>query len=314
MLPRHRWRLLLPLLAASVLAACHRDDTERAPAQAAAAMRTLVTDIQRNDLAGFWRDALPPADYRRLRSGWKQRTVPVPSLSTTDRLRVDDALRQLGAPGAKTVLASRLQPRLAAVERQYGDQWPLLVGIGHALLRQDIDAQARLTPTQKHDAQVLLDALTPWARQAPWFDPAHARDAIDVAVDTAQALRLRSVEQWRALDFDDAMHRGGLAFRGLGRALALYGWSVEDTLGSVRVTPLTVHGDRATVRLDYHVLHKPLSATLQMQRIDGHWYSRAIVEALKKHDPKPQPRPEAAYAVPPPAGSAAVSPQPAPLQ
>lgn len=314
MLLRHRWRLLLPLLAAWVLAACHRDDAEHADTPAAAAMRALVAHVQQRDFAGFWHDALPPADYERVRSGWKQGPPLVPRLSVSDRSRVDRTLRQLNAPAAKAALASQLQPRLAAAERQYGDQWPLLVGIGHAMLREDIDANARLDRAQKDDADALLDALTPWAQQAPWFDPSHARGAINVAVDTARALRLHSIEQWHALDFDQAMQKGGVAFRGLEQALALYGWSIEDTLASIRVTALTARGDYATVRLDYRVLDTPLSATARMQRIDGRWYSRAIVEALRQRYPPSQPSPGTGHRTAPTAGSASASPQPAPLQ
>lgn len=310
---RFRWRLApFPLLAMLMLAGCHHEGAD-APtavvpggASPAAAMQTTVQLIRKRDFAGFWRHALPPTDYDHLRADWQHHEAGTATLSDQDRATFSETMRKLTAPDAKASMNAQLQPRLAQAEQKYGDQLPLLVGIGHALVLKSVSANARLDQAQKHDISAVVDAIAPWAQKVSWFDPARAQQAIGVAVDTARALNLQSAEQLRALAFEPAMHAYGVTFDGLCKALAVYGLSIDAALDSVKVVPLSVNGDTATVRLDYTLLGKPLSATAQMQRVDQRWYATAVVDAARDRHRRAG-RPAAAASAPARAATSAVA-------
>lgn len=282
---RFRGPIAALLAAGLALSACHRTDQGAALSgddSPVAAAQTSIRLLRKADLAGFWRHALPPADYAALRDDWRQPGA-WPAWAPERRDRLDAILRQLRAPDARSTLTAYWLPRLARARQDYGDQLPLLAGIGRALLVQDLAAHTVLDAAQQRDVDAMLDALAPWAAQAPWFDPARAQQAIGVAVDGARALGLDSVAQWRGLDFPLAMRKGGTAFATLYRLLAIYGLSVERTLASTRVSPMERHGDHATVRIDYTLRGTPLVAHARMVRIDHRWYALGMLEAAHRY-------------------------------
>ncbi|WP_343229617.1 hypothetical protein [uncultured Xanthomonas sp.] len=65
--------LLLAMLALAV-GGCKRTPAELpgASAEPAAAVRTLAHALQRNDLLGYARAAVPPAQYQRLQQAWSE--------------------------------------------------------------------------------------------------------------------------------------------------------------------------------------------------------------------------------------------------
>jgi hypothetical protein len=273
------WRLvLLSFAAALALGGCQQESGGNAPA---AAMRELLGRLRHDDIGGFWRSALPATDYLALRASWRHGDAR-PALSGEQRARFDESLRRLLAPGAKASLNAQWQPRLARAEQQYGDQLPLLIGIGRSLLGQTLAAHYALDPAQQAQAEAMLAALVPWAQRAPWFDPAHAERLADVAVETARGLRLQSVEQALALDFDTAAQKASIAVAGIKRAFAVYGISLDAALDSAHVTTVSQQGDRATVRIDYSLGGQAASAIASMRRIDGRWYSAALVDAVRR--------------------------------
>ncbi|HET6804805.1 MAG TPA: hypothetical protein VFH59_05105 [Frateuria sp.] len=275
---------LLALLALSALAACQSHDT---PARAAtnpspeAAVQQSIDLVRAGDFAGFWQHALPPHDYAMLREDWGQAHAGAQPLDEAGRERLDAALQQLAAPDATATLDGRLQPWLAKTQARYGDQLPLLVGIARALASKSIEENPRLTDTQKRHAVALVDALGPWAQQAPWFDRQKARQAVGVVVATARELGLRDAQSLRRMDFDQAMRSYAIAFHGLERLLALYGLPLDEALGSARVVPLEYHPPYARVRIEYRVLGTPLSMESTLVQQNGHWYDQDLLESVR---------------------------------
>ena len=279
-------RRLLPCLALVALTACHSG--EHAPAANTAsqspegAVQQSIALVRAGDFAGFWQHALPPHDYAMLREDWgKARTGETP-LTDAERARIDSALQQLAAPDAAATLDARLQPWLADAQARYGDQLPLLIGIGRALAGKAIEEDARLTDTQKRHASALVDALGPWAQQAPWFDPARARQAVGVVVATARELDLQDAQSLRAMDFDQAMRSYAIAFHGLERMLAIYGLPLDEALASARVVPLEYHPPYARVRVEYLLMGTPLSIESTLVQQNGHWYDQDLLEGVRQ--------------------------------
>jgi hypothetical protein len=278
--PRH----LAWLLALLVLAACQSREgpvTLAAGPSPEAAVRESIALVRAGDFEGFWQHALPPQDYAMLREDWT-RAPPDGTAPDAARSRLDAGLRELAEPDAATTLDARLQPWLADTRARYADQLPLVIGIARAIAVATINEQADLNEVQKRDLTALVDALGPWAQQAPWFDPDKARQALGVAVATARTLDLRDAGSLRGMDFDQAMRSYAVAFAGLKQWLALYGLSIDQVLASAHVVPLDYHPPYARVRIEYRVLDTPLSLESTLLQQNGRWYDRDLVEYVRQ--------------------------------
>ena len=275
--------LALSLLAALALSACHGKDNDSQPGgrTPTAAVQSSVNLLKAGNFSGFWKHALPPADYLTLRTGWQHHQQSQPAVTAQDRARFSAILQQLTAPGAQDRLYAELQPKLSRMQQQYQDQLPVLLKVGEALLKSRVAQNPQLTAAQKAQASSVLDVLEPWAQQAPWFDLAKAKQAIGVSVATARALALQSPDQLRAMDFDTAMGKYAQGFAGLRQLLAIYGLSIDDALNSVRLTQLSRSRGHAVVKIDYTLLGKPLSAESSLVEQDGRWYSEDLLNHLR---------------------------------
>jgi hypothetical protein len=306
----------LLVLAMLMLVACHKKEETAGPPGGAtpeAAVQQSVTLIKAGDFDGFWRHALPPADYANLRADWKlPRPDPHP-ITDEDRAHFTLAVQQLTAPNAETTLYAQLRPKLEQLEQQYHDQLPVLIGIGQAILTTGITQNKTMTENQKQGVRDALNVLLPWAQQTPWFDQDKAKQAVGVVVATARQLDLKSPEQLQNMDYDTAMKQYSLAWGGTKQLLLIYGLSMDDTLDSVKVTTIGIDHGHAHVRIDYTLLGKPLSTDSQLVLIDGRWYSQDLINSVRAqheqllHPPAPAvdaSAPAPAASTPAPASSA----------
>jgi hypothetical protein len=288
----------LLVLAMLALVACHKqDDSAAAPGgdTPEAAVQQSVTLIKAGDFNGFWKHALPPADYNNLRADWKLRGANQRPISDEDRARFTLAVQQLTAPNAENTLYDQLKPKLTLMEQQYHDQLPIMIGIGQAILTTGIAQSKTMTENEKQQARDALNVLLPWAQQTPWFDQGKAKQAVGVAVATSRQLDLKSPDQLQNMDFDTAMKQYSIAWGGIKQLLTIYGLSVDDTLNSVKVTTIGMDHGQAHVKIDYTLLGKPLSTDSQLELVDGRWYSEDLINSTRAqheqllHPPAPAP-------------------------
>lgn len=276
---------LLPLIATTLLlAGCHGKDD---PAQAGgstpeAALQSSVDLLKRDDINGLWKHLLPPADYANLRADWTLQQRQAQPASAEQRARFTETMRKLTAPDAENALDAELQPKLAAMEQQYKDQVPVLLSVGEAILKRSIARNPTLDEAQKAQLGSVLDSLLPWAQQAPWFDQARAKQAIGVAVATARKLDLKDPDQLHSLDFDATMAKYATGYAGLKQLLAIYGLPIEQTLDSVRFTPVSSSDGHAVVKIDYTLLGKPLSSESKLVQENGRWYSEELLRNARR--------------------------------
>ena len=275
--------LALSLFVVMLLGACHGRDNDSQPGGRTpeAAVQSSVNLLKAGNFSGFWKHALPPADYATLRADWQRHQQSQPAVTAQDRARFSATMQQLTAPGAQARLYAELQPKLTRMQQQYQDQLPVLLKVGEALLKNRVAQNPQLTAAQKAQASSVLDVLGPWAQQAPWFDLARAKQAIGVTVATARTLALQSPDQLRAMDFDTAMGKYAQGFAGLRQLLAIYGLSIDDALNSVRLTQLSRSHGHAVVKIDYSLLGKPLSTESSLVEQDGRWYSEDLLNHLR---------------------------------
>lgn len=294
---------MLPLFAALLLSACHgKDEASQAGGSTPqAALQGSIDLIKTADFNGLWKHALPPADYANLRADWSRQQKDVKPISAEDRARFDQTMQKLTEAGAEDKLYAELQPRLSGMEQQYKDQLPVLISVGEALVKNGIAQSKGLSDTQKTQADSVLDVLVPWAQHTPWFDQARARQAIGVAVTTARKLGLKSPDQMRSMDFDTTMAKYSTGYTGLKQLLAIYGLSVDDTLNSIKLTPVSSSNGHAVVRVDYTLLGKPLSVESKLVQQGDRWYSEDMLDnARQSHQRLMQ-----AQSLPPTSASAA---------
>jgi uncharacterized protein YaiI (UPF0178 family) len=275
---------LLPLFATLLLAACQGKDNPAQPGGSTpeAALQASVDLLKAGDFNGLWKHALPPADYANMRADWSRQQQGALPVSAEDRARFDESMHKLTEPGAEDKLYAELQPKLAMMEQQYKDQLPVLVSVGEAMLKSGLAQSQTLSETQKSQAGSMLDVLGPWVQQTAWFDQAKAKQAIGVAVTTARKLDLKTPDQLRTMDFDTTMTKYAAGYTGLKQMLAIYGLSVDDTLNSVKLSPVSSSNGHAVVKIDYTLLGKPLSTESKMVQEDGRWYSEDMLENARK--------------------------------
>lgn len=272
-----------------------------------ASVQQSIALIKAGDFGGFWKHALPPADYDTLRSDWTKPRTDEHPLSPEDRADFIKNMQQLTQPDAETKLYALARPKLAQLQAQYQDQVPVMIGIFQAIAATGVAQSKELTNVQKQHATAVLNVLAPWAQSVPWFDQNRAKQAIGVAVATARKLDLKTPEQLKAMDFDTAMQKYSTGFLGLKQALLIYGLSLDDTLDSVKVSTLENRNGHAHVRIDYRLLGKPLSTESDLVQQDGRWYSEDVLQNVREaHD--------RLLAPPAPAGSAAPAPSSSAMQ
>lgn len=128
-------RPALCLLAALLLGACHGQDDAAQPggSNPVAAVQASVDLIRAGDFNALWKHLLPPADYAHLRADWNLHQRNLAPITAAERERFDRLMQQLTAPDAADRLYVQWQPKLAAMERQYGDQLPILISVGEVL-------------------------------------------------------------------------------------------------------------------------------------------------------------------------------------
>ncbi|WP_236585495.1 hypothetical protein [Dyella sp. EPa41] len=250
-----------------------------------ASVQQSVALIKTGDFAGFWKHALPPADYDTLRTDWTRPRPDDHPISPEDRADFIKNMQMLTEPEAETRLYALARPKLAQLQAQYSDQVPVMIGVMQAIAATGVAQSKELTNPQKQQATEVINVLAPWAQQVPWFDPARAKQAIVVAVATARKLDIKTPEQLRAMDFDTAMQKYSAGFLGIKQVLAIYGLSIDDVLDSVKISTLESRNGHARVRVDYVLLGKPLSTESDLVQQDGRWYSADVLQNVREaHD------------------------------
>lgn len=274
-------------LLALALAACHQAPPPPSNVTPEKAVATNLRLTASGDFDELMRNRFPPADYATWRGEWnKAHAHPVPA-SVAQQEQFAKIMQMLTEPGAEAKLAKRLEPELARLRRGKGKTMPILAGIVEAAGKQMIANSPQLGPAQRTLVNQAFDASIAWAKSTDFSDPKKAKKAIDLICATARALNVRTLAQWRALDYAATMEKYGALWRGLEQVLAIYGLDLEQTLNEARVKTTSHDGNRATIQIDMTLAGKPLSAQWPMVKREGHWYDEAMLEAWRKAHPAP---------------------------
>lgn len=286
-MPRLGIRLFALTAFALALAACHGNTNAPpvAPPNTTPenAVRADLVLTRNGDFDGLLRSELPPADYQAWRGEWVRVRGQEASPTPEQRAHFAQMMQKLTAPGAEDQLFKQLQPQLAQLRTHREQNLPMLVGILQAAGNRLVQDAGELSTAQKQQATQAITALAAWAQTADFSDDAKARQAVGVICATARKLNLKTLDQWRALDYPQTMARYASGWDGLKKLLNIYGLDLDASFDSAKLETLGNDGSNARVRETLVLAGKPIVGEIHLIMQDGHWYDADDIAAWRKH-------------------------------
>lgn len=259
-------------------AACKRDSAPLpgAATEPAATVRQLAQYLHDNDLPGYARASVTPAQYAALETAWAQghSRWPLTDLPLDEKL--PDLLGALSEPGAEQKLQRAFRAQFegqAASVRQAAHSLGLF-GV------QYITHQGDYTPAERDHYVQLVNVLSGWAQSAPLSDAKLARTNIGTLTTAARATGLGSAQAFQDAGMSGSLQRLVPFAAALKQVLASYGLALDESVAQMRTGLVSQDGDNALVRVQYPLAGKDVDLQVALVRRDGHWYlARAVAEA-----------------------------------
>jgi hypothetical protein len=288
-------RLALAAAVAFAVVGCNKEEAAPGaaakPAAVAAAAATpdgvvmaQVQYLKAGNIDALIQNALPPGEYAKLKADFAKDINKDP-ITDEDRAKFTEQMNKLTGPDAEKQMWAELEPKLKEMDAQMAQQLPMMVAMGKGMISSSIQQNKDLTDAQKTQATQAIDAFGNWVQTVKWTDPALAQKAIGVVCDTARKVGLKSLDEARALSYEQAMQKAGTVFLGVKSLLNVYGFSLDQTLDSIKAETLPGGTDASTkVKVSYSLFNTPLSAESDLVKIEGRWYGKDMLEQLKKKE------------------------------
>ncbi|HET7267271.1 MAG TPA: hypothetical protein VFJ15_04120 [Oleiagrimonas sp.] len=273
----------LVVLVGLTLAGCHKgkqaQDLTAETATPQLAVQNAIKELKVGDFDGLLKHVLAPADYKRLRTEWTRKDHgALRGVSQAERQRFARNMQRLTQPGAKKKEFAKIAPMLDAWKLMRDKSLPMMIGMFSTAVGTEITQTNALTGEQKSQARGVLKAVTQWMGRTDWGSKAKAKKAVGIVVDTARALDIKTLKQASQLDYEQSMQRYATAWKGFKDLLAVYGLSVDRMLDSATAKTLKQNDDHAVVQVDFSILGKPFTTTVDMVRKGKRWYPRHVLE------------------------------------
>jgi hypothetical protein len=248
-----------------------------------AAIRASAELLKKGDIAGLMQNSMPPAEFDKAKAEWgKQANDKAPT--DEDRKKFADTMSKLTAPDADKTIYAEIEPQLKAFDAQYQQQIPMYVAMGSSWLSGMVQQNKDLSDADKQQAVAAITALGAWVQKTRFTDPDSIKKVLAIATKTARDINLKTLDEARALNFEQSMQKADLALAGIKDALSVYGFSVDKTLDSVKTEVVANDGKTAKVKVNYTLLESPLSVDTEMVDVDGRWFGKSAIDRLnEKH-------------------------------
>ena len=268
--------LALTLCGLALLSACKGDriDPDAPAAEPVAALQQLARQLAENDLVGYARAAVPPAQYAQLEAAWAQghSRWPLTELPLDGQLL--PMLAALSRPDAPQRLQRSFDTQIAGQATGVRQAAHSMGLFGVQYLRNQTD----YTDAQRAHYSQVVDALSRWAAAAPLTDKQRAKTTITLLTATARTTGLSSDERLQAAGMEGALRQLAPFFKAFKTALASYGLSLDGALTGLRGEVVSALGNDAVVRVQYPLGSEQIEAQVRMTRRDGHWYVTRTLE------------------------------------
>jgi hypothetical protein len=286
-------RIALAVAIAALAAGCGPSETAApgaaAPVAALAAPTTpdgavsaSVAALRANNVNAFLTNALPAGELAKLKADWSKDVNKDP-VTDDDRKQFNETMAKLTAPDAETKMYAEIEPQLKDFDQKTAQQMPMMIAMGQGFAQSAIQQSKDLNDQQKQQVQAMVDATAKWAQTAKFTDPALVKGAIAAICKTARDLNLKSVDEARALSYDQAMQKAGIVLGGIKQVFAVYGLNMDKALDSIKVETAANTGDVAKVKITYTAFDQPFSTESDLVRVDGKWYGKQAIEQWNKH-------------------------------
>lgn len=288
-------RFTLAIAAALAAVGCGQDQNAAAPTSAtAAAVAPVVAPsspdgtimasakaLRANNIAALLDNALPAGEVNKMKADWTKNLNKDP-VTDEDRKKFADQMAKLTAPGAEDRLYAEMEPQLKQFDQQSAQQMPMMIAMGQGFAQSAIQQNKDMSDQQKQQAVALLDATAKWAQSVKFTDPALVKQAIAAVCKAARDINLKTIDEARALTYEQGMQKAGIAVGGLKNVLAVYGLNVDKALDSVKTETVATTGDTAKVKITYTAFDQPFTTDSDLVRVDGRWYSKQAIEQWHK--------------------------------
>lgn len=276
----HCW-WFLPLCALALAVGCRREAPELpgAGTEPASAVRQLTRRLHENDLAGYARASVTPAQYAQLEAAWSRGDSRWPLTDLPLGEKLPGFLATLSAKDADKQLQQVFKAQIAgqATGMRQAAHALGLFGV------QYLSSQPDYSPEQRTHYVQLVTALSDWAEAAPLSDPKLAQAAVTTLTGAARTVGLNSDAEFQAAGMTGSLQKLGPMLKAVKQVLASYGLPLDESLEQLRTGLVAEQGDHATVRVHYAVAGKELDIQVALERREGHWYlaqTLADVDAL----------------------------------
>ncbi|MEZ5462668.1 hypothetical protein [Dokdonella sp.] len=277
-------RMTLVSILAVAAGACNRDSADGGTSGSDGPVETVqhsVELVRNGDLAGLIEHMLPPEEFARVKTEWNQRKDQ-DEPTADERAQFEETMKKLTADDAAEKLYAEFEPDIRQFDAQYQKQIPSMVDMGNTYLHGLVRQSQTLSAGEKDQADSVIDTLSVWVKETRFTDPALVKQALTVISDTAKKLDLKTLEQARALTFEQASPKFKVAFDGLKGVFEVYGFSIDQTLSTVKVEELSRTKDTANLKISYSLMGTPLETTTEMVLIDGRWYGKDTIEKIRE--------------------------------
>ena len=289
-------RVALAAALGLALVGCGKEEAPAgAPPPAAAAKAAATPDgailasvqhLKAGNIDALLQSVLPPDEYAKAKADYSKDMNKEPA-TEEDKAKFAENMTKLTASDAEAKLWAELEPKLKEMDAQMAQQMPMMVAMGKGFIQSSIQQNQELTEAQKLQASQAVDALGNWVTTAKFTDPALAQKSIKIVCDTARKINLKTLDEARALSYEQAMGKFGVAFLGLKDVLAVYGFSIDQTLDSVKAETVSSDANAAKVKISYSLLNTPLTVESDLVKLGDRWYGKEMLESLKKKDEAP---------------------------
>ena len=274
-----------------------------------ATIRRSVELLKQGDIAGMMQNSMPAAQFAKAKADWMKDTNDKP-ITDEDRQKFAQTMAKLTAPDADQKLYAEIEPQLKAFDAQYQAQIPMYVAMGSSWVQGMVQQNKDMADAEKTQAIAAINAVATWVQKTHFTDPESVKKVLALASKTARDINLKTLDEARALSFDQSMQKARVAFLGFKEALNVYGLSLDKTLDSVTPSVVSNDGNAAKVKVAYTLFDAPLSVETDMVNLDGRWYGKHAIEKLNEKTADDA----AAVAAKPAAAAAAPVSAPAPAQ
>ncbi|MGB0135462.1 hypothetical protein [Dokdonella sp.] len=277
-------RMTLLSILALAAAACNRDSASDGAGGNAGPAQTVqrsVELVRQSDVAGLIEHMLPPEEFARVKTEWNQRKDQA-APTADERAQFEETMKKLTAENAVETLYAEFEPDIRQFDAQYQKQIPSMVDMGNSYLHGLVRQSQSLSNSEKEQADNVIDALSKWVKETRFTDPALVKQALTAVSETAKSINIKTLEEARALNYEQAAPKFNTAFAGLKKVFDVYGFSIDQTLSTVKIEVLSSTDESASLKVSYELLGTPLETTTEMVRIDDRWYGKDTIEKIRE--------------------------------